>query len=85
MTTVQIYVHETLNLGGQNEDLQGIYPHLRNLTNQSFNLNEIQVILGQDCCDINHPLKFKTSDDKTATWAVKSKIGWALSGPLQAK
>ena len=43
------------------------------------------MILGQDCYDINHPFEFKKTEDKAAPWAVKSKIGWALSGPLPAK
>ena len=43
------------------------------------------MILGQDCYDIHHPFEFKKSEDKAAPWAVKSKIGWALSGPLPAK
>ena len=34
---------------------------------------------------MHHPLQFKKSNDKTAPWAVKSKIGWAISGPLPAK
>ena len=88
MTTVLFYIHEKLKLGDQIVDLQGLkdrYPHLKNLPNQSYNLNEVQVILGQDCSDIYRPLEFKKSDNKTAPWAVKSKIGWALSGPLPAK
>ena len=55
------------------------------MPNQSYNLNEVQVILGQDCYDIHQTLDFKESNDKTAPWAVKSKLGWALSGPLTAK
>ena len=88
LTTVQFYVHEKLKLGDQMVDLQELkdrYPHLKNLPNQSYNLNEVQVILGQDCYDIHHPLKFKRSNGKAAQWAVKSKIGWALSGPLPTK
>ena len=88
LTIVQFYIHEKLKLGDQIVDLQGLkdrYPHLKNLPNQSYNLNEVQVILGQDCYDIHHPLEFKRSDDKTAPWAVKSKTGWAVSGPLPAK
>ena len=61
------------------------YPHLRNLPDQSYNLNDVQVILGQDCYEIHHPFEFKKSEDKAAPWAMKSKIGWALSGPLPAK
>ena len=70
------------------KSLQGLkdrHPYLRNLPNQSFNLNKVQVTLGQDCYDIHYPLKFKKSDDKTAPLAVKLKIGWALSGHLPVK
>ena len=85
---MQFYVHEKLKLGDQIVELQELkdrYPHLRNLPDQSYNLNDVQVILGQDCYDIHHPFEFKKSEDKAAPWAVKSKIGWALSGPLPAK
>ena len=88
LTTVQFYVHEKLNLGDQTVEVQELkdrYSHLRNLPNQSYNLNDVQVILGQDCYDIHHPFKFKKSEDRAAPWAVKSNIGWALSGPLPAK
>ena len=84
----QLYVHEKLKLGDQIVELQELkdrYPHLRNLPNQSYNLNDVQVILGQDCYDFHHPFEYKKSEDKAAPWAVKSKIGWALSGPLPAK
>ena len=43
------------------------------------------MILEQDCYDIHHPLEFKKSDNRTTPWAVKSKIGWVLSAPVQAK
>ena len=88
LTTVHFYVHEKLKLGDQIVELQELkdrYPHLRNLPCQSYNLNDVQVILGQDCYDIHHPFEFKKSEGKAEPWAVKSKIGWALSGPLPAK
>ena len=90
LTTVQFYVHEKLKLGDQIVELQELkdrYPHLRNLPDQSYNLNDVQVIviLGQDCYDIHHSFEFKKSEDKAAPWAVKSKIGWTLSGTLPAK
>ena len=71
LTTVQFYVHEKLTLGDQMVDLQELkdrYPHLKNLPNQCCNLNEVQVILGQDCYDIHHPLEYKRSDDRAAPW-----------------
>ena len=88
LTTVQFYVHEKLKLGDQIVELQELkdrYPHLRNLPNQTYKLNEVQVILGQKCYDIHRPFEFKKPEDKAAPWAVKSKIGRALSGPLPAK
>ena len=85
LTTVQFYVHEKLKLRDQIVELQELkdrYPHLRNLPNQSYNLIDVQVIIEQDCYDIRHPSEFKKSEDKAEPWSVKSKIGWALSGPL---
>ena len=86
--TIQIYLQKTLKLGDQIVDLRGLKdrkPHIRNLPNQSNNLYQVQVILGQDSYNMHCPLEFKQSDDKTAQWAVTSKIGWALTGPLPAK
>ena len=78
LTTVQFYVHEKLKLGDQNVELQELKdrnPYLRNLSN----------LHGQDCYNFHRPFEFKKSEDKAAPWAVKSEIGWALSGPLPAK
>ena len=88
LTTVQIYVHEKLMLGDQIvklRELKDRYPHLRNLPNQSYNLSDVQLILGQDFYDIHRPFDLKKYEDKAAPWAMKSKIGWALSGPLPVK
>ena len=88
LTTVQFYVHEQLKLGDQIVELQELkdgYPYLRNLINQSYNLNDVQVILGQNCYDIHHLFEFKKSEDNAAPSAVISKIDWALIGPLPAK
>ena len=84
---MQFNVHKKLKLGDQIVELQESkdrYPHLRNLQLHNYNLNEVQVILGQDCYDIHHPFEFKKSEDKTAPWAVKSRFGWALSRLLPA-
>ena len=66
-------------------ELKAKYPHLKNLSDKSYNLSQVRVILGQDCYDMHHPKEFKRSNVKSAPWAVKSKLGWALSGPLPAK
>ena len=76
--TVQLYVHENWKLGDQIVELQELkdrYPHLRNLPNQSYNVNDIQGILGQDCYDTHHTFEFKKLEDKATPWAMKSKIG----------
>ena len=67
------------------QELKDRYPHLRNLLTHTYNLNEVQAILGQDCYDIHQPFKFRNSKDKAVPWEVKSKIGWSLSGLLPAK
>ena len=61
------------------------YPHLKNLPDRSYNLRHVQVILGQDCYDVHHPIEFQKSGHKYAPWAVRTRLGWALSGPLPAK
>ena len=78
LTTVQFYVQEKMKLVDQIIKLQELkdrYPQLRNLPNQTYNVNEAKVILGQDCYDIHHAFEFKKSEDKAPPWAVKSKIG----------
>ena len=69
LTTVQFYVHEKLKLSDlivELLELKDRYPHLRILPDQSYNLKDVQVILGQDCYDIHHPFEFKRSEDKAA-------------------
>ena len=88
LTTVKFYVHDKLNMGDQVVELQELknrYPHLRNLLNQSYNVNEVQVILGQYCNDIHHPFRFQEIRRQTCTMGSVSKIGWASSGPLPTK
>ena len=88
LSTVQFYVHKNLKLGNQNVDLPELksrYPHLKNLPDRSYNVSQVQVILGQDCYEVHHPIEFKKSEDKSAPWAVRTRLGWALSGPLPAK
>ena len=70
LTTVQFTDNDKLKFGDQIVErlLKDCYSHLKNLRNHSYNLNEVLVILGQDCYDIHHPLDFKKSNDRTATW-----------------
>ena len=88
LTSDQFYVHERLTLGDQIVELQELKdrsPHLSVLPNQNYNLNEIQVILEQNCYDAHHAFEFKKSEEKVASWAVKPKIGRAVSVPPPVK
>ena len=75
-TTVQFYVQENLKLDEQIVELQelkDLYSHLRNLRNQTYNLNEVPVMDKMVTKFIN----FLNS--------VNWKIDSAVSGPLPTK
>merc|ERR1712117_743499 len=74
-----------MNLKLGNQKLKSRYPHLKKLPDRSYNVSQVQVILGQDCYDVHHPIEFKKSEDRSAPWAVRTRLGWALSGPLPVK
>ena len=87
LTTVQFYVKKKLKLGVHIVELQELkdrYPYFRNLLNQTYNLNEVQVIPGQNCYGIHYLSMCKQSEVKAVSKAVKENIGWALSGPHPA-
>ena len=48
-------------------------------------MSQVQVVLGQDCYGVHHPTEFQKSENTSAPWAVRTRLGWALSGPLPAK
>ena len=84
LTKVQFYVHEKLNLGNKILDLQGLkFRYPRSLPNQSYDLNDVQEILGRDCDNIHHPLEYKRSDDKTMGNKIENRLD--LSDPLPGK
>ena len=91
LTTVQIYGHEKLKLGDQIVELQELkdyYPLLRNMPNQSYNLNEVQVILGQDCYDIQEvrrqscTMGSEIKDRLGLKWSVSAKQATTLATTL---
>ena len=80
LTTVQLHLHKKLKLGDQIVDLQQLkdrYPHLRNLPHQSYNLNEVRVILGKDSYYIHHLLEIEKSEERIAPRAMRSEFRWA--------
>ena len=61
------------------QELKDRLPHLRNLPNKTYNLNEVN-----KTATTSITLSNSRNQVKAATWAVKSKIVWALSGSLPA-
>ena len=71
LKTVQFYVHGKMKLSDQIVELQELednYPYLRNMLNQTNNLNEAPVILGQNCYEIHLPFESKKSEDEIKEW-----------------
>ena len=85
---MQFLVNEKLKLGDQVtviNELKSRYQQMRKLPNQTKNMNEVQVTLGQKRYDVHQPLEFRMSEYKTSPWAVRSNIGSALRNPLPEK
>ena len=44
-------------------------------------MKDVKIILGQDVYPSIRPLEYKTGG-RNEPWAVKTELGWTLSGPL---
>ena len=47
----------------------------------TINLGDVKVTLGQDCCHLHRATNYRKCGNAKA-WAVRTKLGWMLSGPL---
>ena len=79
-----IYTHPNIDAGTKiynYQELKLSYPHLSVLSEETLKLKDVKMILGQNCYHIHRPV-----DNKSCTngepWAVKTKLGWTLCGPL---
>ena len=45
-------------------------------------MKDVKVILGQDAYHLIRPLEYK-SGDRNEAWAVKTSLGWTVSGALK--
>ena len=61
--------------------LKETYPHLSVLRDSTINLGELKVILGQDCYHLHRAIDYRKCGN-AKPWAVRTKLGWVLSGPL---
>ena len=66
------------------KELKNKFRHLNVLTNRTFNLMEVGIILGQDAYEIQRPLDYKIGT-RSEPFAVLTELGWVVSGPMTGK
>ena len=81
---IMAYSHPNVNAGNRTYNLKKLketYPHLSVLKDSTINLKDVKVILGQDCYHLHRGTEYRQCG-KAKPWAVRTKLGWMLSGPL---
>ena len=56
-------------------------PHLSVLKKSTVNVKDVNVILGQDCYHLHRATEYRRCGN-AKSWALRTKLGWMLSGPL---
>ena len=78
------YSHPNVNAENRTYNIKKLketYPHLSVLKDSTVNLKDVKVILGQDCYHLHRAIDYRKCGN-TKPWAVQTKLGWMLSGPL---
>ena len=81
---IKAYSHPNVNAGNRTYDLKKLKEtctHLSVLKDSTINLGDVKVTLGQDCCHLHRATNYRKCGNAKA-WAVRTKLGWMLSGPL---
>ena len=81
---IMAYSYPNVNAGNRTYNLKNLketYPHLSVLKDSTINLNDVKVILGQDCYHLHRATDYRKCGN-AKPWAVRTKLGWMLSGPL---
>ena len=81
---IMAYSHPDVNAGNRTYNLKKLkeeYPHLSVLKDSTINLKDVKVILGQDCYHLHRAIDYRECGN-AKPWAVQTKLGWMLSGPL---
>ena len=81
---IMAYSHPNVNAGSRTYNIKKLkeeYPHLSVLKDSTINLKDVKVILGQDCYHLHRAIGYRKCG-KSKPWAVLTKLGWMLSGPL---
>ena len=79
-----VYTHLNIDAGTKiynYQELELAYPHLSVLSEKKLKLKDVKLILGQNCYHIHRPVEYRTCTNGEP-WAVKTKLGWTLCGPL---
>ena len=79
------YVRDDLKVGNDIIDvdkLKTTYPHLQPIPLSKYSYSDVEMILGQDVFHCIRPLEYFDADRPNTPIAVRSPLGWVLSGPL---
>ena len=78
------YCHPNVNAEKRTYNFKKIketHPHLSVLKDSTVNLKNVKDILGQDCYHLHRATGYRKCGN-AKPWAVPTKLGWMLSGPL---
>ena len=79
--------HPNLNVGDKIYDftkMKANYAYLNHLPDIKVSMADVKVVLGQDAYHLIRPLEYK-SGGRDEPWAVKTSLGWTVSGGLSKK
>ena len=85
--SIEAFAHPSILLGNTTYDykeLMNNFRHLNVLTNRTFNLMEVGIILGRDAYEIQRPLDYKIGT-RSELFAFLTELGWVVSGPMTGK
>ena len=85
--SIEAFAHPSISLGNTTYDykeLKNNFGHLNVLTNRTFNLMEVGIILGQDAYEFQRPLDYKIGT-RSEPFAVLTELEWVVSGPMTGK
>ena len=84
---IEAFAHPSILMGNtiyDYKELKNNFRHLNVLTNRTFNLMEVGIILGQDAYEIQRPLDY-TIGTRSEPFVVLTELEWVVSGPMTGK
>ena len=87
MHSIEAFADPSISLGNTTygyKELKNNFRHLNGLTNRTFNLMEVGIILGQDAYEIQRPLDYKIGT-QSGPFAVLTELGLLVSRPMTGK